>query len=177
MLKQYLETGRIVSTHGVRGEVRFDPWCDAPEFMKRFKTLYFDSEGKQPVKVLSCRPHGAIVILKLEGVDTVQQAQTLRNKVLYMNRKDAKIKKGDWFIQDLIGCGVYNADDNSVFYGTVSEVARTGANDIWYIDGADGREYIIPAIKDVVITVDVEDGKIYIRPLKGIFDEPEEVRD
>lgn len=94
-----------------------------------------------------------------------------------MNRKDAKIKKGDWFIQDLIGCGVYNADDNSVFYGTVSEVARTGANDIWYIDGADGREYIIPAIKDVVITVDVEDGKIYIRPLKGIFDEPEEVRD
>lgn len=175
MLKQFLETGQIVSTHGVKGEVRFNPWCDSPEFMKRFKTLYFDAKGENAVKVSSCRPHGNIVILKLEGIDTVEQAQKLRNKTLYMNRKDAKIKKGDWFIQDLVGCTVYDTDDNGIIYGKLTDVAQTGANDIWYIEN-NGKEYIIPAIKDVVIKVDAENESIFIRPLKGIFDDAEEIK-
>ncbi len=175
MLKQFLETGQIVSTHGIKGEVRVNPWCDSPEFMKRFKTLYFDSKGEKPINIISCRPHGNIVILKLEGIDTVEQAQKLRNKTLYMNRKDAKIKKGDWFIQDLIGCTVYDTDNNIIIYGKLTDVAQTGANDIWYIEN-NGKEYIIPAIKDVVINVDAENDSIFIRPLKGIFDEPEEIK-
>lgn len=175
MLKQFLEIGQIVSTHGVKGELRVNPWCDTPEFMKKFKTLYFDDKGENAVKVVICRPHGNIVILKLEGIDTVEQAQKLRNKVLYMSRKDAKIKKGDWFIQDLIGCTVYDADDNSVIYGTLTDVAQTGANDIWFITN-NGKEYIIPAIKDVVINVDVENDSVFIKPLKGIFDTSEEIK-
>lgn len=170
MVKQFLETGQIVSTHGVKGEVRFQPWCDSPEFMKRFKVLYFGNKGEDPVKVLSCRPHGPIVILKLSGIDTVEEAQKLRNKTLYMNRKDAKLPKGDWFIQDLLGCRVYDADRKEKFYGILSDVAQTGANDIWYIE-KEGKEYIIPAIKDVVVQVDVEQETIFIRPLRGIFDE------
>lgn len=170
MLKQYLEIGQIVSTHGVKGELRVNPWCDSPEFMKKFKTLYFDNKGEKAVKVISCRPHGNIVILKLEGIDTVEDAQKLRNKTLYMNRNDAKLKKGDWFIQDLIGCTVYDADSNEKVYGQLTDVAETGANDIWFIE-KDGKEYIIPAIKDVVINVDVEKESVFIRPLKGIFDE------
>lgn len=175
MLKQFLEIGQIVSTHGVKGELRVNPWCDSPEFMKKFKTLYFDANGENAVKVIASRPHGNIVIVKLEGIDTVEQAQKLRNKVLFMNRADAKIKKGDWFIQDLIGCTVFDTDDNSIIYGKLTDVAQTGANDIWYIEN-NGKEYIIPAIKDVVINVDVENDSIYIRPLKGIFDEPEEIK-
>lgn len=175
MLKQFLEIGQIVSTHGVKGELRVNPWCDSPEFMKKFKTLYFDKNGEKAVKVIACRPHGNIVILKLEGIDTVEQAQKLRNKVLFMNRSDAKIKKGDWFIQDLVGCTVYDSADNSVIYGTLTDVAQTGANDIWYIEN-EGKEYIIPAIKDVVIKVDAENDSIFIKPLKGIFDEPEEIK-
>ena len=170
MLKQYLEIGQIVSTHGIRGEVRVNPWCDSPEFMKKFKTLYFDADGNKAVKVNACRPHGNVVILKLDGIDTVEDAQKLRNKTLYMNRADAKLKKGDWFIQDLIGCTVYDADDNEKSYGTLTDVAETGANDIWFIEN-DGKEYIIPAIKDVVINVDVENERVFIRPLKGIFEE------
>lgn len=170
MLKQFLETGQIVSTHGIKGEVRFNPWCDSPEFMKRFRTLYFDKNGEKAVKVTACRPHGNIVILKLEGIDTVEQAQKLRGKTLYMNRKDAKLQKGDWFIQDLIGCTVYDADNNAKIYGKLTQVAQTGANDIWYIEN-NGKEYIIPAIKDVVIDVDVENESVYIRPLRGIFDD------
>ena len=170
MLKQFLETGQIVSTHGIKGEVRVNPWCDSPEFMKRFKTLYFDKNGEKSVKVISCRPHGNIVILKLDGIDTVEQAQKLRNKILFMNRDDAKLKKGDWFIQDLLGCTVYDADNQNIIYGELTDVAETGANDIWTIQ-KDGKEYIIPAIKDVVIKVDAPDEAIFIRPLKGIFDE------
>lgn len=170
MLKQYLEIGQIVSTHGIKGEVRVNPWCDTPEFMKKFKTLYFDANGNKAVKITVCRPHGNVVIIKLDGVDTVEEAQKLRNKTLYMNRADAKLQKGDWFIQDLIGCTVYDADDNSKTYGTLTDVAETGANDIWFIDRC-GKEYIIPAIKDVVINVDVENESVFIRPLRGIFDE------
>lgn len=170
MLKQYLEIGQIVSTHGIKGEVRVNPWCDTPEFMKKFKTLYFDANGNKAVKITACRPHGNVVIIKLDGVDTVEEAQKLRNKTLYMNRADAKLGKGDWFIQDLIGCTVYDADDNEKTYGKLTDVAETGANDIWFIEN-NGKEYIIPAIKDVVINVDVENGSVFIRPLKGIFDE------
>ena len=170
MLKQYLEIGQIVSTHGIKGEVRVNPWCDTPEFMKKFKTLYFDANGNKAVKITACRPHGNVVIIKLDGVDTVEEAQKLRNKTLYMNRADAKLGKGDWFIQDLIGCTVYDADDNEKTYGKLTDVAETGANDIWFIEN-NGKEYIIPAIKDVVINVNVENESVFIRPLKGIFDE------
>ena len=170
MLKQYLEIGQIVSTHGIKGEVRVNPWCDTPEFMKKFKTLYFDANGNKAVNITACRPHGNVVILKLDGIDTVEEAQKLRNKTLYMNRADAKLGKGDWFIQDLIGCTVYDADDNEKTYGKLTDVAETGANDIWFIEN-NGKEYIIPAIKDVVINVNVENESVFIRPLKGIFDE------
>lgn len=170
MLKQYLEIGQIVSTHGIKGEVRVNPWCDTPEFMKKFKTLYFDANGNKAVKITACRPHGNVVIIKLDGIDTVEEAQKLRNKTLYMNRADAKLGKGDWFIQDLIGCTVYDADDNEKTYGKLTYVAETGANDIWFIEN-NGKEYIIPAIKDVVINVDVENESVFIRPLRGIFDE------
>lgn len=170
MIKQYLEIGQISSTHGVRGEVRVNPWCDSPEFMKRFKTLYFDGKGERAVKVISCRPHGTAVILKLDGVDSVEQAQKLRGRTLYMNRSDARIPKGSWFVQDLIGCTVYDADGNEKIYGRITDVSQTGANDIWFIENG-GREYIIPAIKDVVISVDAENGAVYIRPIKGIFDD------
>ena len=171
MLKQYLEIGKIVGTHGVRGEVRADPWCDAPDFMKRFKTLYFKPDGSQPQRVLSCRPHGNVVILKLEGVDTVEQAVLLRGRVLYMDRADARLPKGQFFIQDLIGCRVLDADDGETCYGTLTDVSKTGANDVWHVTDETGKEYLLPAIPPVVIETKVEDGTVKIRPLKGIFDD------
>ncbi len=171
MLKKYLETGKIVSTHGVRGEVRVDPWCDSPDFLKRFKTLYYDKDGKQSVKVLSCRPHGNVAVLSLEGVDSIEKANLLRNRILYMNREDAKLPAGKYFIQDLIGCRVVDADDESVFYGTLSDVSETGANDVWHVKDENGTEYLLPAIPPVVIDTDVEVGVVKIRPLRGIFND------
>ena len=171
MLKRYLEIGKIVNTHGIRGEVRVDPWCDSPEFFKRFKTLWFDKNGEKGVKVLSCRPHGNIVILMLEGIDSIEKANLLRNRVLYMNREDANLPKGRFFIQDLIGCKVIDADDESKVYGTLADVSETGANDVWHVKDENGKEYLLPAIAPVIIETDVENETVKIRPLRGIFED------
>ncbi len=169
MIKDYLEIGKITSTHGIKGEMRVQPWCDSPEYMKKFKTLYLDNKGEKPLKV-SSRPNGNMVIMKAQGVDTVEEAARYRDKVLYMKRSDAKLPEGTWFIQELIDCTVVDADDESIVYGVLSDVSQTGANDVWHIMQNE-KEYLIPAIPSVVISTDVVEGIIKIRPLKGIFDD------
>lgn len=170
MIKSYLELGQIVSTHGIKGEVRFNPWCDAPEFVKKFKTLYFDKNGEKSINVISARPHGNVAILLLDGVDDIDKARELKNTVLYMKRSDAKLPKGTWFIQELFDCTVINKENGKVL-GTVVDVSETCANDVWHIKTPQGTEVLIPAVKQVVDSVDVEEGIIKINVLKGLFDD------
>lgn len=170
MKKDFLEVGEIVGTHGVRGEMRVNPWCDSPAFLKKFKKLYLDENGVKGLDIKSAREHGNVALIVVDGVDTVEKAQAMRGKVLYIRRDDARLQKGNYFIAELIDCTVYDADDESIVYGVISDVSETGANDVWYIT-KDDKEYLIPAIRDVVISVDVEEGKILIRPMKGIFDD------
>lgn len=169
MIKEYLEIGKITSTHGIKGEMRVQPWCDSPEFMKKFKTLYLDKKGEKPLKV-SCRPNGNMVIMKAQGIDTIEEASRYREKVIYMKRSDAQLPEGTWFIQELIDCQVIDADDENKIYGVLSDVSETGANDVWHIKQGE-KEYLIPAIPSVVIETDVVGGIIKIRPLKGIFED------
>ncbi len=170
MIKEYLELGQIVSTHGIKGEFRLNPWCDSPEFAVRFKTVYLGKSEKIKKRVNACRPHGNIVIMKLEGVNSIEEAEKLRNTMVYIRREDANLPEGTWFIEELVGCKVYDAD-NSQYYGILSEISTTGANDVWHIVSDDEKEYLIPSVKEVVIDVDVINEKILIRPLKGIFDD------
>lgn len=170
MIKEFLQIGQIVGTHGIRGEMRLNPWADSPEFLKQFKTLYLKPDGTDPVKVTAARPHGNIVILKLEGIDTVEAAALMKNKILYIRRSDAKISENSYFIDELIGCEVFDADDETVCYGIISDVSETGANDVWHIT-KDGKEYLIPAVPVFVKEVDVRGNTVKITPLKGIFDD------
>ena len=94
MIKEYLEIGEIVGTHGVHGELRLNPWCDSPDFVSRFKTLYYDSNGGCAAQIKSARPHGNIVLLRIAGIDSVEQAQKMRGKILYMKRSYAKLPEG-----------------------------------------------------------------------------------
>ena len=82
-MEKYLEAGKIINTHGIRGEVKIEPWADSPEFLKGFKALYIDS---RPVKLLSARAHGRFLIAKLEGVDDMNAAEALKNRVVYIDR-------------------------------------------------------------------------------------------
>ncbi len=167
MKKQYLEVGKVVGTHGVRGELRVNPWCDSPDFLSAFKALYFDG-GKTKLKV-KCRPHKNIVLVTVDGVSSIEDAEKLRGKILYIDRNDVKLPKGKNFVQDLIGCTVLDADNKDVEYGEIIDVFKTGANDVYTVKDSDGKEYLVPVIDSVVILKNVDDRKIFIRPMKGLF--------
>lgn len=169
MKKQFLDSGKIVGTHGIKGEVRIDPWCDSPEFLCAFKKLWLDENGTEFIEVKS-RPHKNIVLAKIKGVDTIEAAEKYRGKVVYINRDDINLAEGVHFVQDLIGLEVKDADNGRV-YGKISDVLRTGANDVYEIKDADGKTYLAPVIDDVVKEINVNDGYVLIVPMKGIFDD------
>lgn len=175
MQKPYLPLGEIVGTHGVRGEMRFNPWCDSPEFVKKFKTLYFDSEGKKSIAVKSARVHGNVVLLILDGVDTMEKAQALRSTVLYMSRKDANLPKNKWFVEDLIGCSVVE-DGVGTVYGKITNVQKYPANDVWTVKTENG-DVLVPAIKDIIADADFSKNEVRIHAMKGLFSDGESVRE
>lgn len=168
MGKDFLELGKVVAIHALKGEIRLQPWCDTPDFAAGFKKIYLD--GK-PVKVRSARPHKNIVIMQLDGIDTPEAAQALVNKVLYISRDQVKLPAGTYFIADLIGLKVVDADDENTVYGKLTEVSSTGANDVYHIQFADGKTRYIPAIPQVVVETDLANGVMRIRPLEGLFDD------
>ncbi len=111
-----------------------------------------------------------MAILKLEGFDSVEQAQTLRNKILYADRESMNLPEDTYFIADLIGMEVINFESGES-YGKITDVTQTGANDVYHIKSAEGKMFYIPAIADVVKTTDIENGVMKITPLRGLFDE------
>lgn len=168
MLKEYLEIGKIVGTHGIQGELRVECWCDSPEFIAGFKTLYFD-RGNEKLSI-KARPHKNIALVKIKGVETVEAADLLRGKILYMNRKDARLEKGSYFVQDLLGLEVRDINTDEI-YGNISDVLKTGANDVYEVKNQEGKAYYVPVIPPVVKEVKPEDGFVLIEPMKGIFDD------
>ncbi len=169
MLKEFLEAGKIVGTHGVRGELRVNPWCDSAEFLRQFHTLYL-SGGASPVSVVAARVFKKQLLLVLEGVDSVEKADALRGKILFFKREDTKIPEGRYFMDDLIGLSVYDAD-TFIYYGTLTEIMRTGANDVYQITSLAKKNYLIPAVASVVRAIDLEKGKMLVRPIKGTFED------
>lgn len=166
MKKEYLEAGKIVTTHGIRGEVKIMPYCDSPELLCEFDRLFIGKDHEE-IAVERSRVFKSMVIAKLEGVDTPEEAEKLRNKLLYMHRDDLELDEDTYFIQDLIGIEVRDADSDFV-YGRITDVMQTGANDVYVISG--DREYLVPAIADVVVSTDIDGGVMTIRPLEGLFD-------
>jgi 16S rRNA processing protein RimM len=168
MKKEFIEVGKAVGTHGVRGMVRIMPWADDGAFLCGFDTLYTGTE-KKPLKIEKIQPHGNVVIAKIEGVDTIEQAEKLRNRVLYIKREDAGLPVDRYFVSELIGCAVKDFATGAA-YGVLSDVSKTGANDVWHIKNGE-KEYLLPAIDEVVKNVDIEKEIIEICPMKGIFDD------
>lgn len=169
MKKQFLDSGKIVGTHGIKGEVRIEPWCDSPEFLCAFKKLYLDENGQTFIEVKS-RPHKNITLAKIKGVDTIEQAEKYRGKIVYINREDITLDEGVNFVQDLIGLEVKDAENGTV-YGKITDVLRTGANDVYEITDSNNNKYLAPVIDEVVEEINVDGGFVLIRPMKGIFDD------
>lgn len=168
----FLEAGQIVGTHGVHGEMRVQSWCDTPQVFCTLKTVYLDKEGKQPVKVKS-RPQKNMVLMKMDGVDTIPDAEQYRNKIVYLNRKDLKLPKGSYFIQDLIGVKVLNEETGEEL-GTLTDVSETGANDVYHMMTKDNKEILIPAIPSIVKEINVDEEIMKIFVIKGLLDDDED---
>ena len=142
MLEQYLEVGKVTNTHGVMGEVRVQPWADSPEFLCRFKTLYVD-KSHWPIKVERARVHKNMVIMKFEGVIDVPSALAMRNAVLYIDRKDADLPEGSFFLADLMGLEVRDAQSGQVL-GKIDDVLTLPANNVYVVRAASGRSWSPP---------------------------------
>lgn len=168
-MKQYLEVGKINNTHGVKGEVKLMLWCDDIDYLKQFKTLYFDDKGEKAVKVLSVRPQKNLAILKLDGFESIEKAEQIKGKVLYGNRDDAKIDENANYIADLIGCYVVDIDTEEE-YGKVVDVLNYGSCDIYDTESW-GKHTLIPATPDIVKEINTEYKVIRIKNMKGLFDE------
>lgn len=168
-MKQYLEVGKIINTHGIKGELKLELWCDGIDYLKQFKTLYFDENGSVPVGLLSVRAQKGNAIIKLSEIDTIDEAEKYRGRILYGNRDDAVIDEGAEYIQDIIGCYVVDIDDERE-YGRVADVVNYGASDILDVENG-GRHYYIPVIPDIVKETDTEYQVIRIKSMKGLFDE------
>jgi len=167
--QEFLALGTVVGTHGLKGELRVHPACDSPAFARQFALLFWDQAGQRPVRVLGARGHRNMALLRLEGVESIEAAQALKNQTLYFRRADARLEEGQYFIAELLGCTAYDAADPALLYGEICGVSKTGANDVWHIRTPEGQEKLIPVIPGVVGEVDVAAGKIAVTPLPGLF--------
>ena len=160
MKKRFLEAGQIVSTHGIAGEVKILPWCDGPEFLKEFDTFYIEGTA---FPVEQARVHKNMLLCKLSGVDDMNAAQVMKNKVVCIDRSDARIPEGRVFISDLIGLPVY-ADGQEI--GVLKDVYTGPANDVYIVKGE--KEYMIPAVSEFLEDVNVDEGYVRVRLIEGM---------
>lgn len=170
MKKPYLEIGKVVATHGVRGMVKIQPWMDDAEDLLVIKKFYFGKE-RSILEVENASTYKGMVRMKFQGIDTIDDAAFLRGQILYMDRNDFPLEEGAYFIQDLFGIKVTNIDSGEV-YGEIVDVTETalGANKVYHIQTEEGKMLLIPAIPDVVLETDIEGNSMKIRPLEGLFD-------
>lgn len=169
-MEEFFQIGIITSTHGVRGEVKVFPTTDDARRFKRLKDLIVDT-GKEQVtlEIEGVKFFKQFVILKFRGIDTINDVEKYRKSTLLVPRKNAvRLNRDEYFVADLMGLKVRDEDGSEI--GVLRDVMETGANDVYIIDLYDGRELLLPAIKQCVLEVDVEEGFIRIHILEGLLD-------
>lgn len=162
MKNQFLEAGEIANTHGIKGEVKIVPWCDSPEFLCSFSTLYIDGA---PVNVLRASVHKTNVIATLEGVEDVNAAMRLKGKTVSIDRTGVTLPEGRHFIADLIGLEIRNAESGAVL-GTLVEVLTPPAHEVYVVKGE--RSYMIPAVDEFLVETNIEGGYIRVKLIEGL---------
>ena len=167
-----LKVGKIVNTHSLRGEVKFIASTDFEEerFKKGSKLLI--TRGKQVIEevvVESYRSHKNSLLVKFEGIDSINEAEKFKNLQLKVDSENiSELEENEFYFHEIIGCRVF--DENNMLLGEVVEILTPGANDVWVIKGENGKEILIPYIADVVKNVDVQNKKIDIEIMEGLID-------
>ena len=169
-MEDLLQVGIITSTHGVRGEVKVYPTTDDPRRFRRLREVVLDTgREKLNLEIEGVKFFKQFVILKFKGLDNINDIEKYRQKSLYVTRKNAvRLQRDEYFIADLIGLKVQDEDGTEL--GTVKDVIETGANDVYEVEMADGRSLLLPAIKQCILNVDVENGMMRVHVLEGLLD-------
>ena len=169
-MEDLLQVGIITSTHGVRGEVKVYPTTDDPRSFRRLKEVVLDTgKEKMNLEIEGVKFFKQFVILKFKGLDNINDIEKYRQKSLYVTRKNAvRLQRDEYFIADLIGLKVQDEDGKEL--GTVKDVIETGANDVYEVEMADGKSLLLPAIKQCILNVDVENGTMQVHVLEGLLD-------
>lgn len=168
-MEEYLEIGQIVNTNGLRGFVKVKPLTDDIERFEDLETVYID-KGKELVeyKIQEVKYVKNMVLLKLEGIDDINEAEKYKNFYIKINREDAvELEENSYFIVDIIGSDVYTEENE--FLGKVIDVFSTGSNDVYTVKNGSNKEILLPAIEDVIKQVDVENKKIIVHLLDGLI--------
>lgn len=169
-MENMLRVGVLTSAHGVHGEVNVYPTTDDPNRFKRLKKAYIDlGKEKMEVKIAGVKFFKNMVILKFEGHDDRNEIEKLKSHDLLIDRADAvELKEGEHFICDLIGFKVVSDEGEEI--GKLRDILQTAANDVYQVDGIDGKEKLIPSIPDCILNIDMDAELITVHVLKGLFD-------
>ena len=157
---EYLESGKVVNTHGVKGEIKILPWCDSPEFLLQFKRIRIDNKDYE---IQKSHVHGNCILIKLAGIDAINDAMVLCNKVVYIYRKDVALPDNKYFIADLVGLSVY---EEGRCLGILSEVIQLPSNDVYVVKGT--KQFMIPVVDDYVKSIDIENGIVNVVTIEGM---------
>lgn len=169
-MEDFFQVGIITATHGLKGEVKVFPTTDDVKRFKRLREVILDT-GKERigVEVEGVKFFKQFAIVKFKGIDDISAVEKYRKASILVTRENAvRLKKDEYFIADLMGLKVRDESDTEI--GVLREVMETGANDVYVIDLADGRELLLPAIRQCVLEVDPEGGFIKIHILEGLLD-------
>ena len=167
-MESLLEVGHIVNTYGIKGFVKVLPLVDNNNQFKNFKTIYIqEKRGLKELHIEEVKFSKNLVLLKFKGIDTIEQAEELRNYYLQAKRSDIKLEKGAYFIVDLIGLEVYTEEGE--FLGILKEVLQPGANDVYVVENEKKQQILLPVIPDVIKKVDIEGNKVIVKLLEGLI--------
>lgn len=160
--------GKIVNTHGVAGDVKMLYYTDGPAFFDNVKTLFLPDN--KPLTLISARVHKGSIIMKFKEIDTMEKAEQLKGKEIFVKREEAEpLPEGRYYIADILGINVFKDDGEEL--GKVTDVFKTGSNDVYTVKNSSGKEYLIPVIESVIMDIDIENKKIIIKPMKGLLDD------
>ena len=162
MKESFLEVGKILNTHGVRGELKAESWCNSPEDLCELQTVYV---GGKAYPVRNSRIHGPFVLLTLEGVRSIDDALPLKVKIITARREDVLLDEGSHFIVDLIGLEARHAETGAIL-GKVTEILEYPAHDLYVVKG--DKQYFIPDVPEFVKGIYEEEGYIAFVPLEGM---------
>lgn len=162
--------GQIVNVHGIKGEVKIYPYTDDLENLsEKLKNIFLDENMDGECYKISCRIQKGMLLCKISGVDTIEQAQKLRGKYVYIDEKNLdKLEEDNYYVKDLLGLDIIDINTNSLF-GKLEYIYNTGANDVYEVITQDNKKVYLPAIKQVIKKVDIKNKKIYIEIMKGLI--------